>query len=161
MCGCVHSIYDANPAGVIVKWEKDIGDLVNVDDVVAVVETDKVSIEIRSENRGILAVQHAAVDDSVRDMHVHSTSACMPAHGIPPRRSKLATHCVHWTLTAPLLCQRSQLKPKIPRLLQRRKMMLGEERRKIFSSGLLFRASADASFITSFKVCGFRIRGSH
>lgn len=56
---------DSISEGTIVKWEKAVGDLVEVGDVVAVIETDKVSVDIRSEHRGIMATRHAAVDDRV------------------------------------------------------------------------------------------------
>ena len=39
----------------------DIGDYVNVDDVIVVLETDKVAVEVRSPNAGILVEQLANV----------------------------------------------------------------------------------------------------
>mmetsp|Transcript_26255 Transcript_26255/g.38921 ORF Transcript_26255/g.38921 Transcript_26255/m.38921 type:complete len:239 (+) Transcript_26255:62-778(+) len=41
--------------GSIATWEKSVGDSVNVDDVVAVVETDKVTVDIKSPYTGKIA----------------------------------------------------------------------------------------------------------
>ncbi len=62
---------DNNPSsystiGAIVSWEKSVGESVNVDDVIVVVDTDKISIDIRSLHSGVLVKQHVAVDDNVR-----------------------------------------------------------------------------------------------
>ncbi len=45
--------------GSISKWMKSVGDKVNVDDVVVVVETDKVTVDIKSTSAGILTKQLA------------------------------------------------------------------------------------------------------
>jgi len=45
--------------GSIAKWNKSIGDRVAVDDVIVVVETDKVTVDIKSNNAGILTRQLA------------------------------------------------------------------------------------------------------
>jgi 2-oxoglutarate dehydrogenase E2 component (dihydrolipoamide succinyltransferase) len=52
-------------AGVVVQWAKDVGDIVEAGDVLAVIETDKVSIDIRADVRGKLTARHAAVDDKL------------------------------------------------------------------------------------------------
>ena len=53
--------------GSISKWMKEVGDDVKVDDVVVVVETDKVTVDIKSSYAGVLAEQLAAATDNVRD----------------------------------------------------------------------------------------------
>jgi biotin carboxyl carrier protein len=45
--------------GTIAKWMKNVGDQVNIDDVIAVVETDKVTVDIKSTNAGVLTQQLA------------------------------------------------------------------------------------------------------
>ena len=45
--------------GTISKWMKNEGELVNVDDVIAVVETDKVTVDIKSSYKGVLSRQLA------------------------------------------------------------------------------------------------------
>ena len=50
--------------GSIAKWSKNVGDRVNVDDVVVIVETDKVTVDIKSTNAGVLTAQLAT--DTVR-----------------------------------------------------------------------------------------------
>ncbi len=62
---------DENPnsystLGAVVSWEKSVGESVNIDDVIVVVDTDKISIDIRSPHSGVLVKQHVAVDDNVR-----------------------------------------------------------------------------------------------
>ena len=45
--------------GSIAKWSKNVGDHVAVDDVVVIVETDKVTVDIKSTNAGVLTAQLA------------------------------------------------------------------------------------------------------
>eukprot|EP01035_Chromulina_nebulosa_P005496 gene5496-7464_t len=45
--------------GSIAKWIKSVGEKVNVDDVVAIVETDKVTVDIKSVRSGVLTKQLA------------------------------------------------------------------------------------------------------
>jgi 2-oxoglutarate dehydrogenase E2 component (dihydrolipoamide succinyltransferase) len=46
------SLGDSIKTAVVVSWNKQPGDLIKEDDVIAVVETDKVSGEIRSTKTG-------------------------------------------------------------------------------------------------------------
>jgi 2-oxoglutarate dehydrogenase E2 component (dihydrolipoamide succinyltransferase) len=43
----------------------DVGDSVNVDDVVVVIETDKLAVEVRASVSGTLTAQHAKLSDTV------------------------------------------------------------------------------------------------
>lgn len=61
----VPSMGDSITEGTIKSWEKNVGDVVALDDVVVVIETDKVSVDIRAKDKGILVEQFAAVDDNV------------------------------------------------------------------------------------------------
>jgi pyruvate/2-oxoglutarate dehydrogenase complex dihydrolipoamide acyltransferase (E2) component len=56
---------DSITEGTIRSWEKKVGEAVALDDVVVVIETDKVSVDIRASNSGVLVEQYAAVDDNV------------------------------------------------------------------------------------------------
>lgn len=53
----VPSMGDSITEGTVVKWEKNVGDWVNTDDVIVVLETDKVSVEVRSPHAGVLEEQ--------------------------------------------------------------------------------------------------------
>ncbi len=46
-------------------FEKAVGDYVNVDDVVAILETDKVSVEVRSPISGVITSINAKEGDDV------------------------------------------------------------------------------------------------
>lgn len=46
--------------GSIASWSKNVGDQVAVDDVIVIVETDKVTVDIKSTNSGILIAQLAS-----------------------------------------------------------------------------------------------------
>jgi hypothetical protein len=52
--------------GSIASWSKNIGDSVAVDDVIVIIETDKVTVDIKSTLDGILTAYLA--DDTVRGM---------------------------------------------------------------------------------------------
>ncbi len=56
---------DSITEGTIKVWEKQVGEAVAVDEVVVVIETDKVSVDIRAKHAGVLVEQYAAVDDNV------------------------------------------------------------------------------------------------
>ena len=47
--------------GTIVEWTAQIGQSVQTDDVVALVETDKVTVEIKAERSGVITQQFGAV----------------------------------------------------------------------------------------------------
>jgi len=61
----VPNMGDSISEGTLVEWTKKIGDYCNVDDVVAVIETDKVTIDIRTDHAGALVEQLAKVDDTL------------------------------------------------------------------------------------------------
>ena len=47
--------------GTVVEWTAQVGQAVNVDDVVAMVETDKVTVEIKAEVQGVVTQQFCKV----------------------------------------------------------------------------------------------------
>merc|ERR1719229_1365141 len=61
----VPNMGDSISEGTLVEWTKNIGDLCAVDDVVAVIETDKVSIDIRTDFAGVITEQLASIDDTL------------------------------------------------------------------------------------------------
>ena len=77
--------------GAIAAWEKNVGEGVGIDDVVAIIETDKVSVEIKSPFQGVLVEQMAAVDDDVTvgaplyklDTEGEATTIATPAAAAP------------------------------------------------------------------------------
>jgi pyruvate/2-oxoglutarate dehydrogenase complex dihydrolipoamide acyltransferase (E2) component len=56
---------DSIREGTIVEWAVKTGQAVKTDDVVAMVETDKVTVEIRAEIDGVLTEKFAEVDETV------------------------------------------------------------------------------------------------
>ncbi|KAJ0400415.1 hypothetical protein P43SY_001693 [Pythium insidiosum] len=61
----VPSMGDSISEGTVVEWLKAPGDAVAADDVVVVLETDKVSVDVRAPFAGQLSKQLAAIDDNV------------------------------------------------------------------------------------------------
>ncbi|OQR96076.1 dihydrolipoamide succinyltransferase [Achlya hypogyna] len=61
----VPSMGDSISEGTVVEWVKAVGDRVEVDDVVVVLETDKVSVDVRSPTAGVVADHLAVVDATV------------------------------------------------------------------------------------------------
>lgn len=64
MVEMVPALGESITEGSIAKWIKSVGDKVNVDDVIAIVETDKVTVDIKSIRSGVLTKQLAT--DTVR-----------------------------------------------------------------------------------------------
>ncbi len=50
----VPTMGDSITEGTVVEWAADIGQAVKVDDVIALVETDKVTIDIKAEIDGVI-----------------------------------------------------------------------------------------------------------
>ena len=61
----VPSMGDSISEGTIVEWLKQPGEAVAEDEVVVVLETDKVSVDVRSPVAGIMGKQLAAIEDNV------------------------------------------------------------------------------------------------
>ncbi|CAM9915115.1 unnamed protein product, partial [Heterosigma akashiwo] len=97
----VPSMGDSITEGTVIEWTKSIGEQVNVDDVVAVIETDKVSVDIRAPSAGVLVKTLAEVDQTVevgQELLVLDSSAAadtaLPtptAPASPPTASEMPT----------------------------------------------------------------------
>merc|ERR1719173_185685 len=61
----VPGLGDSITEGVVVEWSKNVGDYAAVDDIVAIIETDEVSVEIRAEEAGKVTELFCAVEDTV------------------------------------------------------------------------------------------------
>merc|ERR1712176_1221632 len=56
---------DSITEGSIVEWNASIGSYVNEGEVVAMIETDKVTVEIKAEMSGVILNHYGSVDDTV------------------------------------------------------------------------------------------------
>merc|ERR1719285_110955 len=61
----VPNMGDSISEGTIVELCFKTGDYVNIDDIVAIIETDKVSIDVRASSSGVIEDYHCGVDDTV------------------------------------------------------------------------------------------------
>merc|ERR1719204_2999329 len=61
----VPNMGDSISEGTIVEVCFKKGEYVNVDDIVAIIETDKVSIDVRASTAGVIVDYHCSVDDTV------------------------------------------------------------------------------------------------
>ncbi|KAL4138057.1 hypothetical protein PRIC2_001566 [Phytophthora ramorum] len=61
----VPSMGDSISEGTVVEWLKAPGDFVGEDEVVVVLETDKVSVDVRAPFSGVLEAQLAQIDENV------------------------------------------------------------------------------------------------
>ena len=78
----VPSMGDSISEGGIVEWTVAVGDYIHVDDTVVVLETDKVSIDVRADTAGTLLRTIGEVDDSVlvgADLYEIDTDGEAPA----------------------------------------------------------------------------------
>ena len=62
----VPSLGDSISEGTVVEIVKDAGDACLVDDVLIVIETDKVSVDVRSSVEGVVTTVHVAEEETVR-----------------------------------------------------------------------------------------------
>jgi len=56
---------DSITEGLISEWVKGVGDFVHVDDVMVIIETDKVAVDVRSQHAGTITKLHSAEGDDV------------------------------------------------------------------------------------------------
>jgi len=61
----VPTMGDSITEGTIVEWTAQVGQLVKEGDVVALIETDKVTVDIKAEVDGVVVAQYGSVDDNV------------------------------------------------------------------------------------------------
>ena len=85
---------DSIEEGSIVEWVVNPGEWVHVDDVIVLVETDKVTIEVRADNAGKVVALHAEVDDSVDvgsalyDLELGTPPEGISATPVPPEEAE-------------------------------------------------------------------------
>eukprot|EP00948_MAST-09A_sp_MAST-9A-sp1_P001912 g1912.t1 len=56
---------DSITEGTLIEWTKGVGDTVETDEIIGVIETDKVSMDIRAPQAGTIVAFHANIDDTV------------------------------------------------------------------------------------------------
>ncbi len=61
----VPSLGESDTEATLISWLKDVGDEIEVDDIIAEIESDKITMEITATEAGILSEQKFAVDDTV------------------------------------------------------------------------------------------------
>eukprot|EP00943_MAST-04B_sp_MAST-4B-sp1_P009088 g9088.t1 len=61
----VPALGDSINEGTLVEWSKDVDDGIQADDVLAIIETDKVSVDVRSPTNGVLKELLVSVDENV------------------------------------------------------------------------------------------------
>jgi len=82
---------DSITDGTLVEWQKEEGDFCKMDEVIAVMETDKVSVEIRAEAPGVLVKKLAAIDDTLKvgaPIMVMDPDATPPVEEVKPAAPK-------------------------------------------------------------------------
>ena len=87
----VPNMGDSITEGTIIEWTKEVGDFVAMDDVVCVIETDKVSVDVRATQSGVLTALHGEVDAVVEvgaPLYSLDTSAAPPAGASDPVASE-------------------------------------------------------------------------
>ena len=61
----VPSMGDSITEGTLISWEKSPGEAVEQDEVLAVIETDKVNVDVRAPYSGVLTEVFASLDEDV------------------------------------------------------------------------------------------------
>ena len=69
----VPELGDSIKEATVLEWVREVGDYVDMDDVVVVLETDKVSVDVRAPASGVITKTIGDIDDVV----VNALEACM------------------------------------------------------------------------------------
>lgn len=94
----VPTMGDSITEGTIVEWMAQVGQRVETEDVVALIETDKVTVDIKATKAGVITQHFGAIDDEVEvgadlyeiDTEAEATvdaseaGAAQPAQSTPP-----------------------------------------------------------------------------
>eukprot|EP00550_Attheya_septentrionalis_P005745 CAMPEP_0198283460 /NCGR_PEP_ID=MMETSP1449-20131203/3029_1 /TAXON_ID=420275 /ORGANISM="Attheya septentrionalis, Strain CCMP2084" /LENGTH=197 /DNA_ID=CAMNT_0043980049 /DNA_START=394 /DNA_END=987 /DNA_ORIENTATION=- len=91
------SMGDSITEGTIVEWTVDIGQAVAEGDVLALVETDKVTVDIKAETTGVLVAQYGGVDENMdvgADLCQIDTEGVANAEATPAGASVAATEAI-------------------------------------------------------------------
>ena len=83
----VPSMGDSITEGTIAGVEKAVGDAVALDEIVAIIDTDKVSVEVRADAAGVIEEIFVAEDDNVEVgaqlLRIETNGAAAPAPAAP------------------------------------------------------------------------------
>ncbi|MDQ7004524.1 MAG: dihydrolipoyllysine-residue succinyltransferase [Ghiorsea sp.] len=66
----VPSLGESENEATLITWLKDVGDAVHVDDIIAEIESDKITMEITATESGVLTEQLVAEEDTVEPTQV-------------------------------------------------------------------------------------------
>lgn len=83
----VPSMGDSITEGTIAGVEKAVGDAVALDEIVAIIDTDKVSVEVRADAAGVIEEIFVAEDDNVEvgaQLLRIETNGAAPAKAVVP-----------------------------------------------------------------------------
>jgi len=61
----VPNMGDSITEGTVVEWSKKVGEAVNADDIVALIESAKIVVEVRAETAGVITEHHVNIEDDV------------------------------------------------------------------------------------------------
>jgi 2-oxoglutarate dehydrogenase E2 component (dihydrolipoamide succinyltransferase) len=78
---------DSITEGVVFEYKKQIGDYVNQDELLVIVETDKIKVDVRASESGILKKLYANLGDTIqvdKPLYEIDTAAPKPAGGAAP-----------------------------------------------------------------------------
>jgi pyruvate/2-oxoglutarate dehydrogenase complex dihydrolipoamide acyltransferase (E2) component len=73
---------DSITEGTVVEWTAKVGQAVQVDDVIALIETDKVTVDIKAQVSGVIVKQFVSVDQDVevgKELYVIDTEGQVDA----------------------------------------------------------------------------------
>jgi len=79
--------------GSISKWMKNVGEQINVDDIVVVVETDKVTVDIKSNHAGVLTKQ-LCLDTVIVGKELYEVDTDGEVTSAPSKKTEKATEKV-------------------------------------------------------------------
>ncbi|KAH8046577.1 dihydrolipoyllysine-residue succinyltransferase [Aureococcus anophagefferens] len=84
----VPSMGDSITEGTVAEWSVEVGDTVAVDDIVVMIETDKVSVEVRAPVSGAVTELLAELDDVVEvGAPLFKIDTSVEVAAPPPRRA--------------------------------------------------------------------------
>jgi len=90
---CVPNLGDSISEGTLVQWAKSVGEAVAMDDVVALIETDKITLDVRAPTAGVVTSQLVETGETVKvggELFALSASAkasAAPAKPAPAAKS--------------------------------------------------------------------------
>jgi len=127
----VPSLGESDTEATLISWLKEVGEAVEIDDIIAEIESDKITMEITATEAGVLVEQKFALDDTVEPgqvIGIIDTSLAAEPKAVPekvlapqlvPNDNNLQEPTVETKVSGEVIAEREAIRVPMTRLRKR------------------------------------------